>query len=84
MSPLSLTLPREGGGDKARQAIALLLVLLALAATACSPEAGRARSSGPGADIGNRPDPRIQPLPELHPVMDPAFGTPRLGLAIAK
>jgi len=71
----------KGGGDKVTT---LLLVLVALALAACSPEAGRTRSGGPGADVGNRPDPRVQPLPELHPVMDPAFRTPRIRLGIAK
>lgn len=66
------------------RAVVLTTVLVALALGACSPEVGRTRSGGPGADIGNRPDPRVQPLPELHPIMDPAFRTPRVGLGITK
>ena len=67
-----------------RLALSVLAVLVAVALAACSPEAGRARSGGPGADVGNRPDPRIQPLPELHAVLDPAFHTPRIGQATTK
>jgi hypothetical protein len=29
-------------------------LILALAVAACSPEAGRTRGGGPGADVGNR------------------------------
>lgn len=48
---------------------ALVLAALALtvaAAVACSPEAGRQRNGGPGADIGNRspnsPEPSQAPI----------------------
>jgi hypothetical protein len=78
--PHSLTLRHKNGGDRR----ALILAVIAIFAIACSPEAERTRSGGPGADVGNRPDPRVEPLPELHPVMDPAYGTPQLGLASTK
>jgi hypothetical protein len=65
-----------------KRVLPLVALLLALALAACSPEAGRTRSGGPGADVGNRPNPRVEPLPDLHGAMDPAFGTPRIGEAI--
>jgi len=89
LTPSPLTGEGGGGGDPhvrplASRTSAFFLLLVALALGACSPEAGRTRSGGPGADIGNRPDPRVQPLPELHSVMDPGFKTPRVGLGITK
>jgi hypothetical protein len=55
---------------RAREWLLALAALLAL--TACdSPEAGRARGGGPGADIGNRGE-QIQ----LHGVRDPFHKTP--------
>lgn len=53
----------------------LLLVGLlvgALALAACSPEATRTRSGGPGGDIGNRSTPA-----QIHGPTDPYYETPR-------
>lgn len=55
------------------------LLVLAIAATACSPEVGRTRSSGPGADPGNR-----GLSVELHGQLNPFFHTPAIGKAIQK
>jgi hypothetical protein len=53
---------------------ALALAAFSLAFAACSPEAGRVRSGGPGADTGNR-----GALVQLHPGGSEAyFGTPNL------
>jgi len=55
-------------------AIAALAVASTLAAAACSPEAGRTRGGGPGADTGNR-----SADVELHPASSEAYyGTPNL------
>jgi len=51
----------------------LLVAALALLLAACSPEAGRVRSGGPGADTGNRGD-QVQ----LHPGNEGFYGTPNL------
>ena len=59
--------------------LALLLAMLALAASACSPEATRARGAGPGADVGNHGSP-IQ----LHERNDPAFKEPLVGQAVRR
>ena len=56
------------------------LAVAALGLGACSPEAGRTRGGGPGADVGNRD----YPLPEMHGVRDPAFKTPLVGQAVRK
>ena len=72
--------PSEGE----RQKLLAALLLGAITLAACSPEANRSRSGGAGADVGNRPDPRVQPLPELHPVLNPAYGTPLVGEAVRK
>lgn len=55
------------------RARALLLALIALLAlVACgSPEAGRARGGGPGADIGNRGK-----VMEIHGALNPFYKTP--------
>jgi len=74
----------ESATQTGRAVLISLAVLVAVALAACSPEAGRARSGGPGADVGNRTDPRVEPIPQLHPILDPAFHTPKLGQAIAK
>ena len=63
-----------------RRLACVALAAAALALGACSPEAGRTRGGGPGADVGNRD----YPLPEMHAVRDPAFRTPLVGLAIRK
>ena len=76
-----LTLLCNGEGH--RRVVVVVLLALALLA-GCSPEANRSRSGGAGADVGNRPDPRVQPLPELHPVLNPAYGTPLVGEAVRK
>jgi len=52
--------------------IFFLVVLCALAACA-SPETGRARGAGPGADIGNRTK-----VVRMHEGADPFYKTPKL------
>jgi len=69
-------------GANLRAVLAALTIALAVAG--CSPEASRARSGGPGADVGNRPNPSVDPLPDIHGSTDPAYGTPQLGQASAK
>jgi hypothetical protein len=39
-----------------KHALAVVLALAAAILLACSPEASRTRSGGPGADVGNRGD----------------------------
>lgn len=56
----------------------LAVVLLALLAVSCSPEATRDRGE-PGADPGNRTE-----VLELHGESDPAHDTPAIGKAIEK
>jgi hypothetical protein len=64
----------------ARPAGALLIVLaLGLLLAACSPEAGRVRSGGPGADVGNR-----SPIVDIHGVKQPFYRTPAVGEGIRK
>ncbi len=53
-------------------AIIFLVVLCALAACA-SPETGRTRGGGPGADIGNRTK-----FVRMHEGADPFYKTPKL------
>jgi len=65
--------------DRARGALMLGLLLGALAVAACSPEGSRTRSSGQGADTGNR-----GPSVELHGQRNPYFETPRLIPALAR
>ena len=55
---------------RARRLLVALAALLALAACS-SPEAGRTRGGGPGADVGNRGE-QI----ELHGVLNPFHNTP--------
>ena len=57
--------------------LAMVLMVLVLAMTACSPEAARTRNSGPGADIGNR-----QPQVDMHGQQSPYYQTPRSGTAV--
>jgi hypothetical protein len=57
----------------------LLLVLVAAAMVACSPEATRTRGGGAGADIGNRSS-EI----ELHGRVDPTYGEQLVGQAIRR
>jgi hypothetical protein len=66
MRPASLPRPAR--------ALVLGLLALALLTAACSPEATRARSGGPGADVGNR-----NPIVELHGTTDMYYHTPRVG-----
>ena len=40
--------------DTRKRGLVIALVAAALVAMACSPEATRTRSGGPGADVGNR------------------------------
>ena len=56
----------------AHTTIIFLVVLCALAACA-SPETGRARGAGPGADIGNRTK-----VVRMHEGADPFYQTPKL------
>ncbi|MDQ4077596.1 MAG: hypothetical protein M3220_15285 [Chloroflexota bacterium] len=60
--------------------VVLILILLvgAMLLSACSPEAGRQRAGGLGADIGNR-DPNT-PI-EFHGEVWPYWDTPIMGLA---
>jgi hypothetical protein len=55
-----------------RLSSALLLALLAAGLAACdSPEAGRTRGAGPGADVGNR-----RPVVDMHQGAQPYYKTP--------
>ncbi|MHB1134074.1 MAG: hypothetical protein ACYC4L_17030 [Chloroflexota bacterium] len=59
-----------------KERIASLLLLAALATTlaaGCSPESGRVRGGGAGADIGNR---QLGPPMEIHGPIDPYYKTP--------
>jgi hypothetical protein len=51
-----------------RSGLAVVLALAVLVA-ACSPEASRTRSAGPGADVGNHsrnlPEPSVAPKPAV-------------------
>ncbi|HEY7062413.1 MAG TPA: hypothetical protein VII06_13120 [Chloroflexota bacterium] len=59
--------------------IALLgLMIAALAAGACSPEASSTRGGGSGADVGNRWQPGGV---DLHGRQNPFYGTPPLAPA---
>ena len=53
-------------------AVIFLVVLCALAACT-SPETGRARGGGPGADVGNRTK-----FARMHEGADPFYKTPKL------
>lgn len=54
-----------------------LVIAGALLLSACSPESGRTRSGGPGADIGNR-----AATLDMHGNSDPGFQVPERGKAI--
>ena len=56
---------------------ALSLLLASALLSGCSPEAERARSGGPGADVGNR-----SATVEMHANTDPAYKEPEPGKAI--
>ena len=56
--------------------LGVLLLVGGLLTAACSPEATRVRSGGPGADIGNRPA-EVQ----IHGRVNPYYETPRFGQA---
>lgn len=58
------------------RALVALLLIAGVLASACSPEATRVRSGGPGGDIGNRPQ-----VPEIHGRVNPYYETPRYGQA---
>lgn len=62
-----------------RRGGAILALLLVGVLTACnpSPEAGRQRGGGPGADVGNR-NPEVQ----MHGRTNPNYRTPLSGRAI--
>jgi hypothetical protein len=60
-------------------ALSILLLVGGLTMAACSPEATRTRSGGPGGDIGNRP-----PVPEIHGRTNPYYETPRFGQASSR
>jgi hypothetical protein len=78
MSRLSCTL-RHLHHSRAQRALAVWLVAVGLLTAACSPEATRTRSGGPGADVGNR-----GPTVDLHGSSNPYFLTPKSGQAIEK
>jgi len=59
-----------------RALLAAVLLGAALTVVACSPEATRTRSGGPGADVGNRTTPA-----QIHGSTDPYYETPRYGQA---
>jgi hypothetical protein len=63
--------------DNLRRLALVGLVAMGVLLAACSPEAGRARGGGPGADIGNR-----APSVELHGQKDMYHETPDLGPAV--
>ncbi len=56
---------------KHRAMATLLALLVALGMVACSPEASRVRSGGPGADVGNHsrnlPEQSVAPKPAGKP-----------------
>lgn len=61
---------------RGKRTLLLGLLAAALAVGACSPEAGRTRGGGPGADVGNRWYPSDV---DLHGRTNPYFRTPSLG-----
>jgi hypothetical protein len=54
-----------------------LLIAVVVPLSACSPEAGRVRSGGPGADIGNR-----SAAVDMHGGSNPGYQVPERGKAI--
>jgi len=60
----------EGVG-RIHQALSAAVLLGTVALTACSPEATRSRSGGPGADFGNRTSDV-----EIHGQTNPYYRTP--------
>jgi len=59
--------------------LCLTLLAAGLFISACSPEATRTRSGGPGADIGNR-----GPVVEMHGRQQPYYETPRYSPAASR
>lgn len=57
-----------------RKLLAVVL-LAALALSACGPEADRQRGGGPGADIGNR---TLGAAIDLHGRTDPGYAAPQI------
>ena len=62
----------SGNATGVRRVLSLVLLVVGLALAACSPEATRTRSGGPGADIGNR-----GPVIDMHGQQSPFYETPR-------
>ncbi|HYU18407.1 MAG TPA: hypothetical protein VEQ11_06905 [Chloroflexota bacterium] len=62
-----------------RRPLAVWLLLAGLTLSACSPEATRARSGGPGADVGNR-----AASVQLQQQPNPYYRTPAVGQAVGK
>jgi hypothetical protein len=62
-----------------QRVLAIALLVAGLALTACSPEAARTRSGGPGADIGNR-----GPVVNMHGAQSPYYQTPRVGMTASR
>jgi hypothetical protein len=61
--------------------LAAFVVIGAIAAASCSPEASR-KPGEPGADVGNRKSPTE--VPELHGKSNPAYQVPTVGAAARK
>ena len=57
--------------------IAMCLLLASVLLSGCSPEAGRVRSGGPGADVGNR-----SATVDMHANTNPSYQEPAPGRAI--
>ena len=57
--------------------IAMSLLLASVLLSGCSPEASRARSGGPGADVGNR-----SATVDMHANTNPSYKEPEPGRAI--
>ena len=68
--------------DTRKRALAIALIAAGLVTMACSPEATRTRSGGPGADVGNRGS-----SVELHGRRNPDrmfYQTPAVGQGVQK
>jgi len=62
-----------------QRVLGMILLVVGLTMAACSPEATRTRSGGPGGDVGNR-----DRVTEMHGQVDPYYETPIVGPAAAK
>ena len=62
-----------------QRVLSMTVLAVGLTMAACSPEATRTRSGGPGGDIGNRGR-----VTEMHGRVDPYYEAPMVGTAAGK